>query len=431
MESIRLAFQGIWSHKLRSFLTMLGIIIGIASILTIVSTIEGANEQIKQNLIGSGNNVVTVQLYQDSNVYEPAYNGIPAGVKVIDPSLRREMEDLKSVEQVSLFTSRTHSDSITAGKAQFSGASYGIDDAYFSVMGMEVTYGRDFMQSDYDDFRKVVILDRKAAGILFPQEYPVGKSIEISGEPFTVIGIAEPLKAFTPTINSYQEYQMYMDTSGGAVYMPDTVWPVAYFFDEPQSVAVKAAGTDDITKAGQGVAKILNEHQIMTGASDSSTAESNPDSHLESTFSYRSEDLLQQAQKLQQMSSTTNRQLIWIASISLLVGGIGVMNIMLVSVTERTGEIGLKKALGAKKRRIRAQFLMEASVLTSIGGILGVGVGVLVASILAKTNEIPLVVSIPAAIVAVVFSTVIGLIFGLLPAMKAANLSPIEALRRD
>ena len=107
------------------------------------------------------------------------------------------------------------------------------------------------------------------------------------------------------------------------------------------------------------------------------------------------------------------------------------MNIMLVSVTERTGEIGLKKALGAKKRRIRAQFLMEASVLTSIGGILGVGVGVLVASILAKTNEIPLVVSIPAAIVAVVFSTVIGLIFGLLPAMKAANLSPIEALRRD
>ena len=217
MESIRLAFQGIWSHKLRSFLTMLGIIIGIASIITIVSTIEGANEQIKQNLIGSGNNVVTVQLYQDSNPYETAYNGIPDGVKVIDPSLRQEMEKVKGVEQVSFFTSRSHSEGISAGKIQFSGACCGIDSAYFPVMGLEVTYGRDFVPADYENFRKIVILDRKAAQVLFPQEYPIGKTIEISGEPFTVVGIAEPRKAFTPTINTYQEYQMYVDTSGGAV----------------------------------------------------------------------------------------------------------------------------------------------------------------------------------------------------------------------
>ncbi len=429
MESIRLAFQGIWSHKLRSFLTMLGIIIGIASIITIVSTIKGANEQIKQNLIGSGNNVVMVQLYQDSNEYEMQYGGVPAGVKTIDESLRPKLNKLRGVEQVSFFTRRSRGDGISAGKFNFDGACYGIDNAFFDVMGYEVTYGRNFQQADYDNYRKVLILDKKAASVLFEKEYPVGETVEIMGEPFTVIGVVEPVKAFTPKINSFQDYQMYVDKSGGAIYIPSAVWPVVYFFDEPQSVAVKAAGTDDITRAGQNVSELLNETQIA-GALRQNPSDSE-DAPQGSTFSYRSEDLLQQAQKLQEMSNTTNRQLIWIASISLLVGGIGVMNIMLVSVTERTGEIGLKKALGAKKRRIRRQFLMEASVLTSLGGILGVLTGILVASFLSRANEIPLVISVPAAVIAVAFSTLIGVIFGMLPAVKAANLSPIQALRRD
>ena len=140
---------------------------------------------------------------------------------------------------------------------------------------------------------------------------------------------------------------------------------------------------------------------------------------------------LEIAEQLQNMSSASNQQLIWIASISLLVGGIGVMNIMLVSVTERTSEIGLKKALGAKKRRIRGQFLMEAAVLTCLGGILGVCAGIGMAELISRANEIPVAISVPAILIAVLFSTVIGVIFGLLPAVKAANLSPIEALRRE
>ena len=148
-------------------------------------------------------------------------------------------------------------------------------------------------------------------------------------------------------------------------------------------------------------------------------------------FSYRSENQLEIAEQLQNMSSASNQQLIWIASISLLVGGIGVMNIMLVSVTERTSEIGLKKALGAKKRRIRGQFLMEAAVLTCLGGILGVCAGIGMAELISRANEIPVAISVPAILIAVLFSTVIGVIFGLLPAVKAANLSPIEALRRE
>ena len=150
-----------------------------------------------------------------------------------------------------------------------------------------------------------------------------------------------------------------------------------------------------------------------------------------SGFDYRSENLLEQAEKLQSMSRSANMQLVWIAGISLVVGGIGVMNIMLVSVTERTAEIGLKKAIGAKKRRIRMQFLTEAAVLTALGGIIGVICGVGLAKLVSVIMGIPVAVSIPASLAAVVFSAVIGIVFGLLPAAKAANLSPIEALRRD
>ena len=149
------------------------------------------------------------------------------------------------------------------------------------------------------------------------------------------------------------------------------------------------------------------------------------------TIKYKGEDLLEQANQIQEISNSTNQQLIWIASISLLVGGIGVMNIMLVSVTERTSEIGLKKAIGARKRRILFQFLTEAAVLTSIGGLLGVLGGIIMAQVISRVSQTPVAISIPAIIFSVVFSMVIGIVFGLLPSVKAANLNPIDALRRE
>ena len=149
------------------------------------------------------------------------------------------------------------------------------------------------------------------------------------------------------------------------------------------------------------------------------------------TIKYKSEDLLEQAKQIQQLSQSTNTMLIWIAGISLLVGGIGVMNIMLVSVTERTSEIGLKKAIGARKNIILGQFLTEASVLTSIGGIIGVVLGIILSKVVAQVSGAPTAISIPAIIGSVVFSMLIGLIFGLLPSVKAANLNPIDALRSE
>ena len=429
MENIRLAFQGIWSHKMRSFLTMLGIIIGIASIITIVSTIKGTNEQIKENLIGSGNNLVTVQLYQDNWAYDMSYSALPGAVRVIDEeAMEPKLEALSGVEQVSFYTSRGWSDYVSAGTRNFSGAVYGVDRNYFSVCGYVIGYGRNFTQADYEDRRRVVILDDKAASVLFGGENPVGQVVEIKGEPFTVVGIAERSSSFQPTISSYEEYYLYTDTASGAVFLPSAAWPVVFRFDEPQSVAVKAQSTDDMTRAGQAVAELLSKSQILgyVSASEQQSGETSSTS-----FSYRSQDLLQQAQQLQEMSNATNQQLVWIASISLLVGGIGVMNIMLVSVTERTQEIGLKKALGAKKRRIRRQFLTEAAVLTSLGGVTGVVLGVAMAQIISHYNGIPVAISGSAIVISVAFSVAIGLVFGMIPAVKAANLNPIDALRRE
>ena len=179
MENIRLAFQGIWGHKMRSFLTMLGIIIGIASIMTIVSTIKGTNEQIKENLIGSGSNVVKVSLHQDDWEYDMTYSPLPEGVRCLEDSLRDSLNRLSGVEEVSFFNLRNWSDFVIAGSNRFSGETYGIDTAFFRVCGYTVTYGREFNQTDYDTFRKVAILDRKAAAALFGVELPIGKVLEI------------------------------------------------------------------------------------------------------------------------------------------------------------------------------------------------------------------------------------------------------------
>ena len=415
-ENIGLAFQGIWGHKMRSVLTMLGIIIGIASIITIVSTIQGTNEQIKENLIGAGNNVVTVEPYQNGQQLDFSWNSVPQGIRQITEDTRQELEKISGAEKVSLYYSRNYSQTLFYQNTQFNGKLYGIDENYLSVYGYQVKSGRGFTQGDFDNCRKVALVDTTAATSLFGGLDPVGKSLEIQNDVYIVTGVVAQSKEFAPVINSMKDYQLYANTSAGSVYVPSSVWPTVTQFEEPQSVAIKVENTDAMTMAGKEAADILTEKQIV---------------NTESKLDYRSQDMLEQAQQLQKMSQSTNSQLIWIASISLLVGGIGVMNIMLVSVTERTSEIGLKKAIGAKKKRILLQFLTESAVLTSLGGIIGVISGIVLAQLISKMMQIPVSISIPAIGVAVVFSTLIGVIFGMLPAYQAANLNPIEALRRE
>lgn len=417
IENVKLALQGVLGHKLRSLLTMLGIIIGIASIITIVSTIKGTNEQIKKSVVGSGTNAVEVKLYDGDYTYE-FYEGnpLPSGVTEITEETRLSLEEISGAEEASLFHSRDYTYQVYFGTKGFTGALYGIDTHYFPVNGYRLCYGRGLLQNDFDQNLKVCFLDTKAASCLFSGRNPIGESVEIKSVPFTIVGVVSKETETEKVINSINDYYMYSDQSDGKIFVPDNVWPVLYGFDEPLSAAIRAVNTDSMTKVGKKAAEILTKNHIVGG---------------ESTLSYKSVDLLEQAEQLQNLSSSNNKMLLWIASISLLVGGIGVMNIMLVSVTERTSEIGLKKAIGAKRRRILSQFLTEAAVLTGMGGIFGVIVGVIMALLMARITGVPSAISVGAILIAVLFSTVIGVVFGMIPAIKASNLNPIEALRRE
>jgi putative ABC transport system permease protein len=419
LENISQSMEGILSHKLRSLLTMLGIIIGIASIITIVSTIKGTNEQIKENLIGSGNNVVDVRLFQDGSAIDMQWQSPPENVACMTERTRRALLKLKGVKDAAIYRIRTYSESVYYKNTSFSGKMTGIDESYFGVKGYNIVRGRGITKADNASVRKVAVLDTGASDALFQGEEPIGRTIEISGEPFVVVGIAAKQSTASPKIKNVNDYYMYTDISGGSVFIPIDSWSIPYRYDEPQNAAIKALSTDEMTEAGKEAADYLTSHLVNGEGENGSSVE------------YRADNLLEQASKLQSLSTAANRQLIWIAGISLLVGGIGVMNIMLVSVTERTREIGLKKALGAKRRRIAAQFLTEAAVLTSLGGLLGVISGIALSNLLARMLSMPSAVSIPACIVAVAFSMLIGVLFGFLPALKASKLNPIDALRYE
>ena len=417
LEDIRLAFQGIWNHKLRSALTMLGIIIGIGSIIAIVSTIKGTNEQIKKNLVGAGNDAVNVQLYQGDWPIDLQYQSLPDGVPEISDETLQEVVELPEVETASLYHTRNEYDAVYRGAKSLSNSVIlGIDRNYLDVYGYQVTKGRGLTDKDYSEGRKVALIDKTTAASLFDNADVIGRTIEIKGEPFVVVGMVAKKAESQPVINSMEDYYRYMsDDQSGKIIIPDNVWPVIYQYDEPQNLVVRAKSTDDMTTAGEKAADILNA--MLTVSDD--------------TVKYKGEDLLEQATQIQEISNSTNQQLIWIASISLLVSGIGVMNIMLVSVTERTGEIGLKKALGARKRRILTQFLTEAAVLTLLGGIIGVLGGIALAYIISGVSAVPVAISGVSIVIAVLFSTLIGIIFGLIPSVKAANMNPIEALRHE
>ena len=388
LENIRLAFRGIASHKMRSFLTMLGIIIGIASIMSIVSTIKGTNDALRDKLVGSGNNTVKVSLSsggQELSIYDAS--SVPQNVQPIADETRQKIADLKTVKQVTLYNKRFVTDSSVFygdnSVSQFN--MYGVDDVYFETVGYRLKTGRAFLESDM-------------------------------GQPFTVIGVMYEPDDYEPDIQTVEDYYNNQDNSNGLFFIPKADWPIVFNYDEPENVIVKATSTDDMTTAGGAAAKILN--QTITSTSDD-------------TPKYQAEDLLGIVKSQQKLTAAANMQLIWIAGISLLVGAIGVMNIMLVSVTERTAEIGLKKAIGARQSAILGQFLTEAAVLTTMGGLIGVGVGVLLSYLINRFSGIPVAISIPWSAGAVLISMLIGVISGLLPAQKAARMDPINALRRE
>lgn len=327
IENIRLSFKGILSHKIRSFLTMLGIIIGIAAIIAIVSTIKGTNEQIKNNLIGAGNNTVKIQLSNGDTVCDFSYEAPPSNVAMFTSDTKKRINELKEVESSTFYRTRNNPDNLFyLNNKMDSSTIYGVDKDYFDTVGYEIVEGKGFAERNFTKFDKVAVVDKTLAEGLFQGESPVGKVIDISGEPFTVIGVAVKNSSFEPVISSVEDYYTYNQTSSGLIFIPTNDWGIVFRYDEPENCIVKAVDTDSMTNAGKKSADILNENvSAVKGGSEETNA----------SVEYKSDSLLEQAKSLQDLSSSTNKMLIWIASISLLVGGIGVMNIMPERVTHR------------------------------------------------------------------------------------------------
>ncbi len=413
-ENIRSSLRGIWSHKLRSFLTTLGVIIGIASIIAIVSIVEGTNRKLERSLVGSGNNVTTVALSQDSWPYDFS-SGVPSGIPVVSEGLLQQVRQLDGVEGATAYRTRqSWNGAYYLDRPLGEGTITGISDSFLDTMQFSVARGRDFTAGEYARGGKVALVDESTVENLFDGADPLGLAIEIQQEPFVVVGVIRDDNAQAAEYDSLDDYYMYGYRSGGShVYIPDQAWPIIYQFDEPQTVGVRAASTGQMASVGSRAAEILNTNVYHD------------------SIRYTAVNAMEDAEELKTLTNSIQLMLVSIASLSLLVGGIGVMNIMLVSVTERTAEIGLKKALGAKNRTILAQFLTESAVLTSVGGILGVLLGIGLAKIISVVAGLEFGVSVPWILIAVGFSMVIGILFGAMPASRAARLDPIEALRRE
>ena len=217
IENVRLAIGGIWSHKMRSILTMLGIIIGIAAIISIVSTIKGTNEQIKKNLIGAGNDTVKVSLTAGGYDYTISdYSSVPKGIPQISEETVGKILELSEVESVTVYNSRYISEGMFYKKQSLSDLYvYGIDKSYFDTCNYIIRTGRNFLDDDFSKHRKVMIMDQKAALNLFSDEDPIGKTVEISAQPFTVIGIVEDRSRYEIEIESIDDYYTYQDDTNG------------------------------------------------------------------------------------------------------------------------------------------------------------------------------------------------------------------------
>ncbi|MGA2304446.1 MAG: ABC transporter permease [Acidimicrobiales bacterium] len=411
LETLRTGLNGIRSHRLRSGLTVLGILIGIAAVILTVGLGEGAQAQVSSDITALGTNLLTVSPGSSTSV-----SGIRGGfgtastLTTYDASALGSQTVAPDIKAVAPITDSE--ETLTAGTSNWSTSVVGSTPSWIAVRGETVAQGRFIDNQDVSDHEPVVVLGSVTASELFSREDPVGQTVDVGGLPLTVVGVLNSVGSSTSSSTT-------SDPDDTAIVPISTAAQEIFggtSRDAVSSIIVQARSSDDLTAAYQEADhELLALHGITTAA--------------DADFTITSE-----AEELSTATSVDRTLTILlggVAGISLLVGGIGVMNIMLVSVTERIREIGLRKALGATPRLIRRQFLVEASVLGLTGGAFGAGLGIIGATFLPGVVGDPITVSGWAVAGAVVVAMAIGVIFGVYPASRAAHLAPIDALRSE
>lgn len=387
-KTLGLAFSSIISNKMRSFLTMLGIIIGVAAVIILVSIMDGVTGQVSDVFESIGVNNISVSITSRGST------------RYVEPDdlykMAEENSDLFACVSPTVTTNAVIKSANVSDSS--SGQITGVNESYDEIKELVVEQGRFIQYVDAEKMLKTCVI-----GTYYEQEYfgrgkALGEKIKINGTPYTIVGVLEE------TAESEE------NSADQCIYIPYTLASKMSWNSSIGSYTIMVHNTDLIDKAEAVIEETLTN---ILGSSD-----------------YY--NIIATQEILDQMSSimdTLKMSLVIIAGISLLVGGIGIMNIMLVSVTERTREIGIRKSLGAKKKHIMQQFVIEAGTVSGLGGILGIILGIAISMLAGKLLGISVVASIGAIITAFSVSVAIGIMFGFLPARNAANLNPIDALR--
>lgn len=399
-ESVRAAITALAANKLRSSLTMLGVIIGVGSIILLIALGSGARAEITQGIQGLGSDLILVVPFK---LELGSFNIMEQG----SPMLSLNKFTPKTVEEIGralgdrarVSSEYQRSLYMSYGKTRYFGIVIGAGYNEFDVRSVEVSQGRFFSKPEEDAGRNVIVIGKTVAESLFPGEDPIGKSINIKGRKFRVVGVQQA-KGRTLTFDE-----------DALCWIPSTAAIRLFRSSNPTVIIAKASSTSAVEEEAQIIREALG---------DSFTADE---------FSVITQsDVLGFAQD---MTRILTYLLGGVAGISLLVGGIGIMNIMLVSVIERTREVGIRKAVGAKTRDVLLQFLVEAVIMSMVGGIIGVLLAVLGAWLYQSLLNLQAQVTVWTVMLAFFFSMLVGVFFGVYPARKASQLDPIESLRYE
>jgi putative ABC transport system permease protein len=392
-EALRVALQALVANRLRSALTTLGVVIGVLSVVLLVAIGQGARQEITGAIEGLGSNLLFV-LPGDGE-----FGAAPTRSRFTLDDVERVDRDL-SGEPGRAAGYVVGGEPVQADGGRFTTTVYGVTSSYSSVVTREIARGQVFSESDVVTARRVAVLGASSAEQLFPGQDPIGRTLTIGSIRFRVTGVFERV--------------------GGAAFGPDRDRDVMV----PITTGQRLFGTDRID------AIFVRASSTQTVEADRASIERTLSQRIDpDEFSVLSQDeIIGVVGDILQILTLV---LAAIAGISLLVGGVGVSNIMLVSVSERTREIGLRKALGARTRDITVQFLLEAMVLTGLGGLVGLGAGVGLAQLVAAFAPIPAEITWWSIALALGTSVAVGLVFGVLPARRAGQLDPVAALRHD